>query len=874
MHTPFTPLTLHIALATYPKGQSKKYVQSIKKYYESFKEKAKSNYSDADENSLKGLYEPLTFHIFGNFDIAFISLIDNYKFTQKIFFPESDGSDSSSSVDTNSYQVLSGILPNNSLASIGDTFKRCSTSKYICICNLKLVNGFLIGNGQYYLKAVREVIEQKIKAFSQNNTKVDFIFLQSFSWFEVTVLLFIDAAEKIADIVGKLRDTTIEELNNYEEILKKSLYITYEKNNELLKKHNVFADSQSYLGVSFDQFINPDFESLSFDTQIEWQVKPGKLPNLIKELEDLNILDSSRTDKGIFSITGKSDYWIPIHGNRSANHDLFQQLLKSEELENQELSTNRFTSLRKYIRSYKTRTLIPLNNFDNIKEVYPTQSKANPFKDHLYFKPEEIKNIYNNLKSLKISRHIRQKINKIYFNYNTGIQDPILCIYFNDFYCFLRHLQNVIKEEHRRFIQSFTNWVDDNREQPKTVYDIEKILGGFIQAFEEGYHIRTLNCYQFEEIYDFDLDLNSSIQQLLTTYNTLVADIADQLLIDSRGARGYGHPQIVQLNLQNTVSTNISINYNIYHLAAPEFIFFTLIKEILNSEAKAENPLYSTIQDIQKSFDSIDDAYIKELIKEGLILPHYYAIDSVQLQLICNSNIALFEYWFWMYNFQNTSMYSTRGVFDENHFKKELFRLVFLVAIFAPDLDHLDKLKCPINEVASYWYRYLPDTKRAIIKLLSKNKDLKTDIQANIKTQFLPFVPKKKDFDSFYENYQLDVTNISINYKTDLEKAELICKLMHAYLRYIYEKNDKKVSILRRNWENGTPMKVFIENSNQQQLFLVDPLGGLFFTSIAKEKEYYIIQSAMLQALWHFALLSKKDFLIRECDLGNPDINL
>lgn len=861
MPTPSTPLTLHIALATYPKGQSKKYVQSIKSYYQSFKEKARNNYSDADENSLKGLYSPLTFHVFGNFDIAFISLIDNNKFTQKIFFPESDGPELLSGVDTNSYQVLNGILSTDSLLTIEATFERCNERKYICICNLKLSNGFLVGNGQHYLKAVRAIVEQKIKSFSQDsNAKIEFIVVQSFSWFEITVLLFIDEADKIADIIGSIRDISLDELNNYEVLIENSLYYLYEKSYEILKKYNIFADSQSYLGVSFDQFSDSKFEDLPFDTQIEWQVKPGKLSNLIKELKDLKIINSSETDISIFSIPGKSDYWIPTEGDRSNNHKLFQHLLSAEVAENQETGEEKNTELRKYMRRYKTRTLIPLNKFD--KESYSSVNTSNPFKDYLYYKPVEIKDIYNNLKALKISRHIRQKINKIYFNYNTGIQDPILCIYFNDFYYFLRHLQNVIKIEHERFTNSFSEWKQGVTEKPKSVYEIEKILGGFIQAFEEGYHIRTLNCYQFEEIYDFDLDLNSSIQQLLTTYNTIVADIADQL-IDSRAKRGYGHPQIVQLNLQNTVSTNISINYNVYHLAAPEFVFFTLIKEILNSVARDQNPLYHTIQEIQKSFDSIDDAYIEDLKREGLILPQYYAIDAVQLQLVCNSNIALFEYWFWMYNFQNTSMYSTKGAFEEHHFKKELFRLVFLVAVFAP--DYLEQLECPINEVMSYWYRYLPDTKRAIRKLFKEQKHLQKEIYEKVKLQFVSFIPPTDDFEKFYEGYEKNFNDIPIHYNDDLEKAHLINKLMYAYLRYIYEKNDKKVSILRRNWVDGTPMSAFIKDSKQKQLFLVDPLGGLFFTSIVKEKEYYTIQNAMLQALWHFGLLSKKDFLIREC---------
>ena len=53
------------------------------------------------------------------------------------------------------------------------------------------------------------------------------------------------------------------------------------------------------------------------------------------------------------------------------------------------------------------------------------------------------------------------------------------------------------------------------------VKEIEKKLNYYIEVFQESYNVRFLNGYLFENISDFDLDFNSSIQQLLTSYGLI-----------------------------------------------------------------------------------------------------------------------------------------------------------------------------------------------------------------------------------------------------------------------------------------------------------------------------------------------------------------
>ncbi|OJV16103.1 hypothetical protein [Dyadobacter sp. 50-39] len=891
MHLDSELLTIHIALATYPKAQTRPYVRSISEYYRKFKSNAKNNYSDlgsgSDTSAMDGLYEPLTYHLFGNFDVAFISLIDNNKFTQKIFFPESDGISSQINVDTNSYQVLTGLWCKQSSEETRNFVDTYSKKKFICITNLKLSNGFLVGNGYGFLKSVEDLVSEKVKEI---DSETEVIFLQSFSWFEVSLIIFTNSVDKIPALVDQLRELTIKNLSQIDYVLSNSLYSSFVKPTELshLEDYHIFADSQSYIGIEYNAFIDPnhDFTKIDLKTQIEWQVKPGQLSKLVQQLNEVNIFNFE--EKQIYSITGKSDYWIPeVSDSLDNNHKLFHTFLSEDEAQSNDGQKEK-QAIRDYIRSYKTKTLIPLN-IENRNTEFSSTRFPHPFKSALYIDAQEIRATYNQLKSLKISRHIRQKINKIFFNYNNGIQDPVLCIYFNDFYNFIKRLRIFIQEEHGKFNRTFKSNEDYSEESSKTVYEIERILSDYIQAFEEGYHIRTLNCYQFEEIFDFDLDLNSSIQQLLTTYNTIVIDIADSLVYNE----SYGHPQIVQLNLRNTESNLISINYNIYHLTAPEFVFFTLGKEILNSFARDKNSnqhdlaiLINTYRDMIRNSR---DPFIATMDTERLLVPQSYAIDAIQLVYICHLDIELFEYWFWMYNFQHTSMYTTKGVFDEFHFKKELFRLVLLVGVFST--EQIDKLTCPIEEVASFWSRYFPAIKRAVLSILQDNKRLLYDLTKNLK----PFIKSTSTEDNISDfgrkvdgikasflsrsdtaNRLLDIekffTNIYSNnphtiyhFERDSgeSKSDFLRKIMYSYLRLIFEKNGKSVAILRRKWSDGTPSEIFMDHvNNKDKLFLIDPLGGQFFTNKRNEKVYYSIQTNMLRTLWSYALLSKRDFLV------------
>src|ERR1700753_674300 len=90
----YAPETLHIALVSLPQHDVDKYADSlIKNFYNVYKRDI-TRYSSGKSKSEPHLYSPLKYYIFGNYDIALISLINNYKFAQKQISPKTIGNSS------------------------------------------------------------------------------------------------------------------------------------------------------------------------------------------------------------------------------------------------------------------------------------------------------------------------------------------------------------------------------------------------------------------------------------------------------------------------------------------------------------------------------------------------------------------------------------------------------------------------------------------------------------------------------------------------------------------------------------------------------------------------------------------------------------
>lgn len=104
-------LGIHIALSKYPLGNENEYIDNLKLLYTNYRNniinylKLSTTTKPEDLPEVERLFTPSTYHLYSHFDIAFISIVDNFKFPQRVFEPISKDEEKLKSV---SYQILSG----------------------------------------------------------------------------------------------------------------------------------------------------------------------------------------------------------------------------------------------------------------------------------------------------------------------------------------------------------------------------------------------------------------------------------------------------------------------------------------------------------------------------------------------------------------------------------------------------------------------------------------------------------------------------------------------------------------------------------------------------------------------------------------------
>lgn len=836
---------VHVIFSTIPNQKDTNFEDDIEEYY--FKEYKKS--IDCPDEFL---YKPLKYYMLGDYDVCYITLINNFKFSHRLFEPKTDKEDVV--YNSHTFQSYSGFALNNA-TSLQKTFSNNpysnnETKYFIGIINLKLNNGFLIGNGLEFIQLIKEVIDIKFKD--------NYILTQTLTWFELSLTLFFDEPSELTKAIVFLRSLNLYKLKNDIEL--SHLYIKYAQTikenslyHEILKPDaekermyttSFFADTSSHFGINerliknhlktneVDNYVK-DFDkkavSIILKTEIEWQVKPGHIPNLIKLLENhdelRNCFKTKNEKIATNMVLGKCDYLIQ-EGNESilSNFHLIRDFVRSKDC-------------KFYDHIRKVRTYIFLEtNLEEVDDRNKCLKEANGSPNHwndtlkkLAVKAATFKSIDEKLKALKISRQVRTKILKIFSNYNNGILDPIQFPYFLDFKIFIDNLINLINEENERAkVKMFA------------ISSLENNLNKHISAFEEGYAVRFLNGYQFENISDFDLDFNNSIQQLLSSYGTLVHEYGRLFYKDSYGP-------IIQLNNLDTVSNYLSINYFGHHLTSPEFIFASLTKEILN-HLKIDKPAHKQIiieyeNSLPEIKKFINESYFDEMLESGMIDINYFLIDAIRYKLSYSGKFKIYEFWFWSYIFQNSTLFDSTGMLNEQRLRMEMFRIILIKKVYENTSEH--QLECPTPELYTYWIRHYEKIDFIVSKLINYSK-------------------KKPENNILRKTFQLaneicKVTEIPENENLPIREIEAI---FFETLSNHYQKNRSKVTIVKRDWESGVPLERY-NILYKDILYAIDPTGGVYFYNSKSMDTYFESNSKCLLEILDFSNKFKKDFITK-----------
>lgn len=925
MKKQFLPYSLHVALATYPLGNDEKYVKCIESIYSKYKDNFNKgleifNKEEGVENDKLPpyLYKPLKFHLLGHYDIAYISLLDNYGFAQKVFESMFSSKKEAGNIacdekfsKPSSYQILTGsIFKLNDKLKVEKYFDRFDYD-FVQIMNLKLNNGLLIGNGSHLMDEVIATIDKLL--FQKPDT--NYLIVNSFNWCELTVIMFSKKVQVLTDSILEIRKLTLSDLCSGKrteicnQIIDNSLFSKYENKYKIFNSH-VISDTQSYFGLNYDKLQNNaiDFTSNDLLTIIEYQISPGHLPYLLASLAKSN---PNLFDSCVHFKNGKTDFHFKEkkQGSLKSNLEIYKEIRDNKEL-------------IKHFRKLKTTPLFHVkDDFISIDEC--TRLEDNPDEVNIidiqnFLQKNtfisELGEIREDLKKLKLSRQVRDKVLKVFHNYNAGILDAVSYIYFIDFKEYLHYFKSIIKE--------YTFYVDSlikakgiaikegQDKHPLSNDYIEKQFGIFIEAFEEAYYNRVLNNYFYEDINDFSIDFNSSITQILTSYDSVIK-------ILSRPFQREEPHILVRQNDINTEANMVSINYNSYHLLEPSLVFSTVAKELANAiPLIIKNTI--NLDDFQlltnSKFFIFNDLHnladlniLEDTIK--IFNFEYFHFDIIKYYHTYNANTELYVFWSWVYMMQNTSLYSTVGYIEEEKFHNELLRILLVVYYFDEDFINEGKFKCPVPELYDYWERYYDTTLKAvkefegsksfirineiIIKeyieriLLSDTPDIEVeDIEEINQKRMYCFAKhlltkkshRRNSMKKIHNNEVLDkiknryafiesiseevISNMEIgdpyNYsKEDHYSTSLYFNcISYAYLFWIHKHANGEIHLLRRNWATGEPILDFVTVKNKEFL-LVDPHGGFYSTNIESGDKHNLFKNSILHALWHLGLVNK-----------------
>lgn len=279
---------------------------------------------DYNENEKHLFYNPQAYCLLGNYDLAVISVIDDFSFSSKYFHPYSHldkrSDDPKAEMPGFNYHITKGsssVITGEEaylIPKAKDTFLRQKDRyPFIGISSIKVKNSLLIGVGYEVVYLSISALKTILTKFKKNKNGFDFLVFEPIEWNEISVILFADNLKTIANAILVIRELSLNfAINNCEEaynvqskeveaaILEKSLIAKtlINKTTEILNSH-LFTHTYSNLGIDIEWLQN--FPAGEVDKEIKcsgflsaqlddsfagftrWFVKPYYLESFLKK---------------------------------------------------------------------------------------------------------------------------------------------------------------------------------------------------------------------------------------------------------------------------------------------------------------------------------------------------------------------------------------------------------------------------------------------------------------------------------------------------------------------------------------------------------------------------------------------------------------
>lgn len=909
--------SIFVGLTSLPIGRESEFRKRLKGMFEEHRKKVSRHFSPESKESFKDFFLPQFYYTFSSFDLAVLSLINDFEFPTQTFHPyhplwpdhidksqisiNKQENQTSDKISSFYHQVNIGLVPRFSPGELSEavnlaknTFLKDQPLPLIAICQLKLNNEPLIGTGTDFLRCVIRGLRLH---FEEENPKKDgirqknlqIIILRSITWSELTLILFSTSYDMIARSLLKIRSMKVGDLaqilkgadkrdplegnlENWECLAQ--LFMKRIRNatgiESVLEEFSdtpVFMNSTTTMGFRFELFeegihaqnIKPIDEQDKIYPFCRFLAEPAHLGNAIKKTVGKPLNECS---DDILLCAGRGDFVYPLwkseHFEIPISTKEFIKLL-AEKFRREDSETH-ISGINIIISKSPNSLLQEEMKLDRlIPEMKGKNlSLKNCLRDFVIDIERVKKQIHEPMKRATLPKVVTLRIINAIALYNEGIQDEFLFSNFLELRSYIEVLLN--------------NIVSKISERDDSYLSTSNYLNTAVDIFEKAWRNRFHATWRLGEITDFNLDFKGGIQQIVTALDGAYKALTSILGKPGAIAVVAGSPRIS--------STEMSIELNYFDIFQPEFF-------AARSSHEAACHKYEEISSLITS-PVRDDLIVEEISHLRRALPEYtewfdpittpfspklffkILADMCALKFTFFNDIDLFMFWYrnifivdpiaWkIQNGKSTS--KDEGLMD------------FLVRLFLVLGDSYDTT----NIISNYWSKdVLPELNidqkaieefHTVIKEVLSNSKLFRSLLNNF-THYISDLALKINFNiskakEYVVQMESDLNSGRVcrynieNHKPDESRFMFVQSLFNAYLSLLKKKSGVGNVLLERD-KNGEP--IFSPEKDAKILF--DKRGGTFIFDHDLMSWYFRVRCAFIMSLWDMS--TKEKYFIPE----------
>ena len=901
-------LGLFLGFTTTPIGREYEFFQKVihNGLFKSYQKAVEDNFTDRRGRSRQSsrhefsewLYKPRAFFSFGRFDLAVLSIIDDFEFGMRTFGPFDPMCEAVGRTDPDllgfSHQVVLGPIPRTrherDARSVAEDIGVADSAwklPLIAICQMRINSGAFLGAGLDMLHFIMVALRNMFEVHRGDSDVVRLFISESYSWHELTLILFgssyrimlgfiLDARELT---FGRLKENlsgTLESSNDplrYREILEETdknrlnaaIISTFPdfKDKDPQQCH-VFESSATTYGFDLGLYdfiatrgsgeVEQHLKEVVLDEEVvpicRWFTKAGHLQRALRCLHEYDHSEA-------MICIGKGDFVYPI-----------PKPMKTRELLQRIVGVRKAIGRDAHVLASSTTILQaiakPLGSFDDEKHLLVRKRVTK----ELIVTEADIAELDRNLTRCGIPKTISERVENMFANFNDGITDPSLFGYFLE-----------LKPVMGWLLKEIDGWAKSGLSNQRIV-DRSNFLSSVVNAFETAYKNRFFSGYRMNEITDFNLEFKGALQQLTSAFD--VAFKAISAAISPDGALGHVFSAVGGAPWVSASEYSLSLNY--VHIYQPEF-FASFIghevgyyESVYPSGGGTEIPDAGELGKFSRRYgERPHDKTMKVL--QILTIPEFFSYvfrDLMSYHLCYLGDPDLFTFWYWAHWYTLPNSHKSISDLDELSFVAMLMRVVSVLRICGADgslpVPQM-KDKSPLSSLTDRWIE--PTTR--YLKMLWEEEAFNRWGEDSLRSS------EEKLFNAVGSRYHVggyrDIaagcSEASLDLSRQLAEGRPIryrphrsgsytrnpsihaVLLLHAYLLWMRSECIGKNPFLRRSPENGR-----VQIIPGDAPFMFDPRGGTFTHDPAVRRAYFRYRAALVLSFLDMSAVEKRNWVM------------